>query len=374
MRQARTTPPALLSRMSSGAWISAIPTAPAPPAGSAEPTRVATARVAAARGATVAGNRLGQVAGIFGDAEPIATLKSITDPTGLAAAAATLLTNLSAPLRAGAVYRAINVPALQHSLASSIDPAQAIDHQVNARTNRTDGRTGAAPFVVAPTFPQPMSTWLESISKAWLLPGLDKVPQNTVALLAANRRFIEAFMAGLNHELGRRLVFDEYPTDLTATYFQYFWGPVSADIAAIDTWTALGSNPAPGSPALDPLVLVLRGPLVERYRNMVVSAVAGSGTGAQPTLGAVETFPIFSGRMDPDVAFFGFPITVPQAMGSTTIPGYYFMIAEHPSEPRFGGTAPSPPGSSATLAAALLHHPVRLVVYAPDLLKATGGA
>ena len=40
--------------------------------------------------------------------------------------------------------------------------------------------------------------------------------------------------------------------------------------------------------------------------------------------------------MEPDVNFFGFPIAAAAAVGSATNPGYFVVIQEHPTEPRFG--------------------------------------
>jgi hypothetical protein len=175
-------------------------------------------------------------------------------------------------------------------------------------------------------------------------------------------------MAGLNHEMGRRLIFDEYPTDLQATFFKSFWNDKAEDVASLDTWATLGDNVAPGGFSGDPLVLLIRGALVRRYPNMQVFAVQATEGGPQRTLGGTETPILFSGRMDPDVAFYGFPLTEAQALGTPTTPGYYFVIQEHPCEPRFGGAIHA--GNSAAVAAALLQHPVRLAIYAPDLLKA----
>ena len=49
------------------------------------------------------------------------------------------------------------------------------------------------------------------------------MPPNTVSLLRTNRRFVEAFMAGLNHEFARELLWNEYPTDQRGSYFRQFW-------------------------------------------------------------------------------------------------------------------------------------------------------
>lgn len=366
MRQKRTVASALLSKLSNGAWLgsAAVQIQPASPTTVAK-TATAVTAVGSAR---FSQTRLGVATGLFGTGDPVTTLKAVEDKTGLADAAATLVQQLSAAPAAGVVLQALNLASFQKSVAPQADPSAAIDGEVQSRAIRTDGRSGAAPFVVAPSFPQAMSQWLGGVSQEWLLPGLSEVPAKTVSLLAADRRFLEAFMVGLNHEMGQRLIFDEYPTDLGATFFKNFWSEGADDIAPMSNWGTLGENSSSGGFSGDPMVLLIRGDLVRRYPNMQVLAVQATSAGAQRTLGTTETGILFSGRMDPDVAFYGFPLTSAQTLGTATTPGYYFVIQEHPSEPRFGGTIPA--GNSATVAAALLQHPVRLAIYAADLLTA----
>jgi hypothetical protein len=74
-----------------------------------------------------------------------------------------------------------------------------------------------------PEFHRPMYHFLKAISQEYILPGLENVPQNTVGLLQTNRRFIEAFMVGLNHEMASELRWREFPTDLRGSYFRSFW-------------------------------------------------------------------------------------------------------------------------------------------------------
>ncbi len=267
---------------------------------------------ASAGPAAFATGRLGSVAVMFGGADVAAKLRATTDNTGLATAAASLFEQLGTPLPAAQVLTGVNLPAFQNSVAARIDPAAAIDAETHLRTVRTDSRVGAAPFIVAPSFPQAASGWLIRKSSDWLLPGLTQVPEKTVALLAVDQRFVEAFMAGLNHEMGTWLNFDEYPTDVSATYFKSFWSDGVDDVAAIADWSTLGNNPAPGAFGGGRFVLLIRGPLVQRYPNMQVLAVPATAAGPQRTLGATETWPIFSGRVDPDIAFFGFPLTSAQ--------------------------------------------------------------
>ena len=53
---------------------------------------------------------------------------------------------------------------------------------------------------------------------------------------------------------------------------------------------------------------------------------------------ANEKLPVFTGGVQPDIAFFGFNVTPDQAVGSGTgtDQGYYVVIQQHPTEPRFG--------------------------------------
>jgi len=79
------------------------------------------------------------------------------------------------------------------------------------------------PVIWYPEFHRPMYHFLRSMSQEYILPGLENVPQNTVGLLQTNRRFIEAFMVGLNHEMASELRWREFPTDMRGSYFRSFW-------------------------------------------------------------------------------------------------------------------------------------------------------
>jgi hypothetical protein len=183
---------------------------------------------------------------------------------------------------------------------------------------------------------------LRDESLDWILPGLDKVPANSVGLLVSNQRFIEAYMVGLNHEMARTLLWNGYPTDQRGTYFRQFWdsratpGVEVRDIRPITDWqtAALGANsPRPTPPAI---VLLVRADLIRRYPNTVVYAVRANEA-SNPA--AAQTPPLFAGLLTRDVAFYGFPLSKDEVR---TSPGYAFVLQEQPAEPRF--TDPTPPG------------------------------
>ena len=227
------------------------------------------------------------------------------------------------------------------------------------------------PINAAPEFPQPMYEPLKRISPDWLLPGLSKIPRNRITLLKTNQTMIEAFMVGLNHEMARELLWREYPTEQRATYFRQFWDPRGAvpppgqtidpeqlrDITPIHTWpkpSGLGEHsPRPPNPGGgDYLVLLIRGDLLQRYPKTVVYAgrakwlnsglrdIDDPPPGAtSDQVAALQRWPLFSGFLEPDATFFGFALTAEEVRGTTDPtgdPGWFFVLQEHSSEPRFG--------------------------------------
>jgi hypothetical protein len=256
---------------------------------------------------------------------------------------------------------------------------------------------GTETVMMAPSFPQPMYEALKEKSQDLLLPGLDKVEPETVLGLRTNRAFVEAYMIGLNFEMARELLWRGFPTDQQGTYFKHFWGTDAGTVALSDIddlrtnlSRALGTAPA-NAPA-DQFVLLLRSSLLRRYPNAIIyltPALTGS-SGTPP-----DIFPIFNGAMEPDVNFVGFPLTPAAAIGSDSDPGYFVVIQEHPTEPRFGldanvvsttlsnkshlviGTQPpagvSPKGrtwgkNSAHMAEITRRLPVRITIHASQLV------
>jgi hypothetical protein len=280
---------------------------------------------------------------------------------------------------------------------------------------------------------------LAEISQDLVLPGIDTVPGNTLALLKVNMRFVESYMVGCNHEFAGELLWREYPTDQRGSYFRQFFevadavaatpGPSTEpaavpeqfkDIKPLHTWrtTMLGTH---AMRTVD-LVLLVRGDLLKKYPNTLVYAVPGvkvngvrqpnlEGFVATPVAGAAAApvFPVITGSLSPDVTFFGFLLSQAQVRSSQTSDGYYFVLEERLSEPRFGideesaatggltkwddlawthfagvpagaylnaaspsAAVPSPAeqwgASSASVASILLQDPVRVAVHADQML------
>jgi hypothetical protein len=271
------------------------------------------------------------------------------DATAFRNALSDLLGLLGAPRPPRPVGATLDLGAIFNALTGALHPNVTMIESMAKRLHLDPSVFWQAsdplePIMPAPEFKQPMYEPLRDLSQEWIVPGLAEVKPDTVALLLTNQRFIEAYMVGLSFEMGRELLWNEYPTDQRGTYFRQFWdhrGYVPApgetfdpevfrDIKPIHGWpktAALGANsarrPPPGG---QHLVLLVRGELIHRYPNVIVYA-------AQTTnIDAPERHPVFSGRIGSDVAFYGFEITQSEASGN---PGWYFVLQEQPAEPRF---------------------------------------
>ncbi len=267
-------------------------------------------------------------------------------------------------------------------LKQSLNPAVAIPRRAefvlkipaSIKASYLRPRKTLVPVMAHPVFTQPMYRPLRDISAEFLAPNLDLIPNNTVSLMETNQRFIEAYMVGLNDEMGRELLWREFPTDQRGSYFRQFWdvadrvnrnpGKPAAqveeellDITRLHTWertTSLGdhaSRPLPtgAEPGEAQLVLVIRGDLLKKYPTAVVYAQQARWTvneGRQVREldnrdpGQFIKSPIFKAEIDPDIHFLGFDLTSSVVKGNPDPdagdPGWFFVIQERPGEPRFG--------------------------------------
>jgi hypothetical protein len=242
---------------------------------------------------------------------------------------------------------------------------------VDLTSTPTPGRGDAVfdPPSLAPVFGQPMASSLVELGQDLLLPGLEKVPPNTVVPLATNTPFVEAYLVGLNTELGRELLWREFPAPPRSTYFTSFWDTsispgAPPDILPLDQWgdRALGET----QDDHERFVMLLRSELLRRYPHAIVYATK---PGSDPPQ---DDFPLFSGAMEPDVRFFGFDLDLEEMQQRALV------IQEQPSAPRFGIEVGDDPGMgthlavgelhSAALAQRLRQFPVRITIPASVLL------
>jgi hypothetical protein len=199
-------------------------------------------------------------------------------------------------------------------------------------------------------FPSPMYEPLAAISQDLILPGVETVPQNTISIVATNRRFIESYMLGLNDGLAGEALWRGAPVYLWTSFFRQFWDvsglvepaadpEVSKDITRLTRWSAgsmLGDHNPRDQAAQESAdgpkeqaCLLVRGDVLKRYPNTLVYAIEADTEGA-PSWGADRIWPIFSGSLAPDLTFLGFD------KSPKDLCKYFIVLEERLGEPRFG--------------------------------------
>jgi hypothetical protein len=286
------------------------------------------------------------------------------------------------------VRRPLDVPAIAAAAVEVLDPAVTVPTRALTAIRvppRIRDRLPGGTFdeiMVYPEIDVPMYEPLKDVSSELFLPQIQLVENNSITLLETNQKFIESYMVGLNHEFARELLWREYPTDQRGSYFRQFWDvrgflaeagsdPEALrerlrDIPELHKWltdSGLGDHDhreAQGDKE-DEVVLVIRGELLKKYPTAVISAHRAAW---ERTRGAIDMSrprklaelteeqaknpprdlvksPLYEAKVDPDIYFFGFDLTVEKALGGQIVdgeedPGWFFVIEERPGEPRFG--------------------------------------
>lgn len=218
------------------------------------------------------------------------------------------------------------------------------------------------PVMAAPAFNIPMYESLKETGLEYFIPNLNLLPQNSITLFVSNQKFIEAYMLGANYEMGRELLWREYPTDQRGTYFKHFWSGTDSlndeddtkDISPIHEWLSnsyLGGHTNRTGADPNNLVLAIRGDFLKKFPNAVIYATPAAWdttnfpnnywdkTRILPDPETGNKYPIFQAQVGPDITFLGFDIDQNTATGDRVqggSPGYFFVFMERPGELRFG--------------------------------------
>ncbi len=222
-------------------------------------------------------------------------------------------------------------------------------------------RTPFHPVMAAPQFPAPMVDRLKSVDQEWVLGGVGRLPANSICLLAANWRFVEAFLAGANHEMARELLWRGYPTDLRGSYFRRFWpsvdpatGAARDDVIPVHEWLGpVGTHEAtPG----ELTIVVLKGDLLRRYPSTIVTAELGRTSAVEGDTTFTNDGPVarelFRDFLDPDVTYVALDVPIAklhERPDDDPRHGWYLSLRQPLDEPRFGmdeASAPGPPANA----------------------------
>jgi hypothetical protein len=284
---------------------------------------------------------------------------------------------------------AVDAGVLAQDTLAQLEPAHTIPGHILGTVRIPPRITAELPaedfgeVMVYPEIDIPMYEPLKDASSEMFLPNLQLIENNSVTLLETNQKFIESYMVGLNHEFARELLWREYPTDQRGSSFRQFWDvrgfltdpdtdPAELrermrDIPELHRWSrdsgleehdhreALGDKE-------DEVVLVIRGELLKKYPTAVIYAhraewertndgaidtskprklaALTEAQAVNPSRDLVKS-PLYEAKVDPDIYFFGFDLTVENARGGQLVdgeedPGWFFVIKERPGEPRFG--------------------------------------
>ncbi|SHK60979.1 hypothetical protein [Fibrobacter sp. UWB12] len=135
------------------------------------------------------------------------------------------------------------------------------------------------PIMAYPQFPEPTYYYLKLLSDKFILPCVDQLKDNSVTMFMSNEAFVEAFLCGMNTEMGRELLWREYPTDQRGSYFKKFWDTETSvenilngsffDVKSVHTWNdKLGSNHSPEKSQL--LMFAIKGKLMKNFPDTLI--------------------------------------------------------------------------------------------------------
>ncbi len=261
------------------------------------------------------------------------------------------------------IIRDLELGELADIVRAQLEPTAVLAARLRSVIQPADA-LGAEPvpasLSVAPDLPVALYRKLVSIDPELLMPGVGSLPDDSAGLAAINQASVEAFLLGANHEFARELAWREYPADPAGTWLRTFWDSATAaeDIPPVDAWTpgALGTHATSDPGAV--LVLVIKGDLLRRYPNTLVTAVPAHWVkGAKPKLREEDPegaplAPIFTGSLGPDAVFLGFEFALEpgedvedEVRGSADPddkrPGWYFVFEQPPTEPAYGLDTPA---------------------------------
>jgi hypothetical protein len=284
---------------------------------------------------------------------PASGLQAVVDAVGAFAPSLEVPADLLDP----PPVRALSPDSAAAAVLTGLDPAvqyhRMLEWLVQLTSDRVRRRTPSHPVMAAPRLPDPVVDRLRRLDPGWVLGGVQLLPPNSISLFRSNPQFVEAVLAGANHEFARELVWRGYPTDSMGTCLPRFWptprradGSLPDDVAPMATWgDRLGNNPAaePDGVHGETTIVVVRGDLLRRYPETVVSAVfgrkveGGEDVTFEPDPGVAPARELFRGPLPPDITYVGLDVDPDVLKTSAADGSEWFLALTQPVEgPRFG--------------------------------------
>lgn len=267
----------------------------------------------------------------------------------------------------------LNLDGLCGVVVDAIDPTVERPPVVDRVLSTLPGITHIGPVELEPELDLPLWSFLSSRSPDWMLPGAGDLEEHAVVGLSTNPAFVQALLAGANHQTIAELRWRNIPLVSRWSPLRKFWQRAGGqlDIAPIRTWPVtapLGHSALAAAGGDEEAVVALRTPLFRRYPATVVYLYPAAVDWSPPHFGApllalLRTDPTFTGTIGDDITFFGFPLP-PSALSN-----HWLVLEEPPAGYRFyhEDAVPrpwpgKPDGDSAGYAYNRFAQPVRVLV------------
>ena len=233
------------------------------------------------------------------------------------------------------------------------------------------------PILAYPIFPEPVYYYLKMFSDKFILPCVDELPPDSVAIFESNPQFEEAYLCGMNTEMGRELLWREYPTDQRGSYFRKFWDSETDtadirsdnffDIDPVHKWEGnLGENHPASKIGL--LIFAIKGTLMKQYPRTQIFLHKATGNSTTKSLsfdpsateansGIIQ--PVIQAFLKDDILIVGFKAVFDKVIGnpSTKEFGYFLTFKEEVEDLNFQNDSDKDAIDSAKVAEELKNDP-----------------
>jgi hypothetical protein len=190
------------------------------------------------------------------------------------------------------------------------------------------------PVMAYPDFLEPTFYYLREYSASYVVPSAASLLKDSITYFRTNPQFEEAFLMGMNTEMGQELLWREYPTDQRGSYFRKFWDQEDLpekklldkyyDVKPLHKWKGcLGQNHMVGKNGM--LVFVIRGELMQSYPSASVYLSKKVGD-----LLKKELTPCMSSWLTDEILLVGF-----NNLQSNALAGYYLTFEQQPLSLQF---------------------------------------
>jgi hypothetical protein len=270
--------------------------------------------------------------------------------------------------------RPVDLAGLGALVGGAVDPTTARPPAAGRVLATLPGITHLGPVEIEPELDLPLWSFLSGRSPDWMLPGAGDLTPESVVGLSTNPAFVQALLAGANHQTTAELRWRNIPLVTGSSPLRKFWQRPDGDldIVPIKGWpaaAALGSTLLADGGRGAEAVVAFRTTLFRRYPTTLVYLYAATGDFNPPADNEVlakptRKDPTFRGTIGDDITFFGF------AVAPADLATHWVVLEEPPAGYRFYAAPndvppvppPAPQDTAANFAYTRFALPVRVLI------------